>query len=206
MALTLSTALATAKNTLHGGDAIIWLIDLVRTGSTSLRIAKWPDNITYAGNTYSRGFFKMDDVSEVVGSLTRVRVTLSNVLRLVQGYLEAGEIIDQRATLYILPESLIGTSTGARSFAYQVEDAACSDVAVSFSLTLWPLMSIVFPRDRFIRRRCRHVFKDSLCQYSGPLTTCDKSYDDGAGCLGRDNRVNYGGFPDLLNGDTAIPL
>lgn len=206
MALSLAAAITREKNKLHGGAPFIWLFDFDRDGTNRLRLTQHPEAVTFRSVTYTPISMQMGDVDEDPGTLTEIKVAFSNVTGVAQGYFESGELLDRRCTVRLIAGTQQGASSGAISATYYVHGANCSRDAVVVTLGNWSLSQIPAPRDRFIRSRCRVVFKSTECGYTGALTTCSKAFDHTDGCLGRANQERYGGFPYLLTGREAMGL
>lgn len=59
---------------------------------------------------------------------------------------------------------------------------------------------------RPITSRCSWSFRSPECGYTGPETTCNKTYDDPEGCAGRFNQPRFGGFPALAQLPAGLPF
>jgi len=206
MPRTLDDGLRTQKNLLHGGAALVWLFDFDRNGVDRLRVTPWPDPIVYRGETYSPRAIRLEDIPEDPGMLTEIRVVASDVTGVIRTMLSDGELLNRRGAVRAMVLTQAGTSAGAVTGHYFVQSAHATRDGVGLTLSRWMLSQVPAPRDRFIRTRCRWVFKSVQCGYVGVLTTCNKAFDDADGCLGRANQDRYGGFPYLLTGREALGL
>ena len=199
--ITVASAITEAKNIHHDGPAFIWFAEFVRSAGVFWRLANWFDPVTYAGNVYQRGTFELSDISEDPGTLTELQLTVPNVLGIAQGYLESDELLNQSMTLFCMTDTQLGAAAGAMSAPYYVQSAVANPKVVSFTLGSWPLMQVQIPRDRYVRTKCRWVFKSDQCGFVGAETTCDKSLESAGGCSGRVNQPRFGGFPHILTGN-----
>lgn len=206
MARSLDSEIIRNKNQLHGGAAFHWLFDFDRDGTNNYRVTPNPEAIVYRGNTYSPVAMQVQPIGESAGVLGQVRLTTSNIIGTMQGYLGDDEVLDRRCTVRLIVGTQAGTTSGAASATYSVRSAVASRDAVVMTLGTWALSQVPAPRDRFLRTRCRWVFQGTECGYAGALTTCDKSFDASTGCLGRANQPSYGGFPYLLSGSEAMGM
>mgnify|MGYP001560328238 CR=1 FL=1 len=208
MALTLSSSLSQQIAAVHSADRLVWLIELVRTASVTNYYALSTEDIVYNGRTYTKIAGEIADISQEEGTMTELRLALSNVSRSIQGFIEAGEVLNRKTTLRLVSTQFLQNTTHELTIALYVSDAMATEQAVALTLSFWDLAGQPFPKNRFSRDRCQFVFKDAAtCQYSGAVTTCDKSYASSSGCLGRDNQANYGAFIHILTGPatTTIP-
>lgn len=199
MAITLSRSIEEAVYPLHPDTALVWLVDLARTASVTSYYALHTESLTYAGNTYSPIQGAVEQIRHGEDESPEIGLALSNADGTIQGYLESGDILNRKTTLRLVSTRHIAIASHEMSVALYALRASCDDRFAAIVLGFWPDQP--FPRDRFMRDRCMWTFKDAdTCGYSGSVTTCDKSYNSSAGCLGRSNQRRYGGFPHLMTG------
>lgn len=205
MAQSLNADLVAAKNTLHQDEAFVWLIEVqLRVTGTTNRYALHDDDITYDGNVYTAIAGQLADISSEAGTLEQVRLTLSNITRAVQLLFEDEELQDQQVTLRMVHTGSLSNTSHHETLEYVVVEAVAQDTVVVVTLGVPYLTQMIFPRERFLPDRCPFVFRGTACGYTGAETTCDKSYGNSAGCLGRSNQARYGGFPHSLHGNDPL--
>lgn len=206
MAESISNDLTLAKNALHRAEALVWLLEvtLKQTTTTTLRYCFYDRDLDYDADdgdgeqTYVAIAGSIQDISQDEGTLTEVSISLSNVDRVPQGLLERDELLGQRLTVRLVDTGSLTIAGHDQPLQFIIIDATASPQNITFKVGSLHLMQHIFPKDRFLPDRCRHVFKDSRCGYVGAETTCDKAYATTGGCAGRDNQERYGGFPHML--------
>lgn len=206
MARSLDDAITRAKNALHGGTRFAWLFQFDRDGTSFLRLTDHPTALTYKGASYTPAGLQIEGIAESPGQFANFRATVSNIDGVAQGFLQDGEILNRRHAVRLITVDQSGLTTGAAYGWFHALQASADRDRVTLTLGLWPLSAVSVPRDRFLRTKCRWVFKSTECGYSGALTTCTKAYVSTDGCSGRSNQPRYGGFPFLLTGREAMGI
>ena len=206
MPRTLAAGVRAQKNILHGGAALIWLFDFDRDGTRRLRVTPYPKSVTYRGVEYSPRAIRIEDIPEDPAIATEISLMVSDVTGFVRTMLADGQLLNRRVVVRFIFATQDGATTGAGVAAYFVQAAYGTEEGVGVILSRWMLNQVPAPRDRFIRSRCRWVFKSTQCGYVGVETACNKAFDHADGCLGRENQSNYGGYPYLLTGREASGL
>lgn len=213
--LTFSSALILAKNEDHSGNPLVWLYRVRRdtTPANDLFLANYHEDVLYDLNdgggvrTFVKSSLLLAEVQEKRGSLAELDVTITNVDLTAVGFLEAGEIIDQRVDIFLVSLRDVGSIGHHDTLSYVVRSATASEESVTFRLGQFPYFAFMFPADRYLRDRCRFVYEggtnptvDGRCAAVDAAETCDKSFEGAGGCAGRNNETRYGGFPELLVG------
>lgn len=205
MAVTTSATLIAATGRLASSEGLIWLLEIPQAvlGST-WRLAFWNENVVYDPNdllgsrTYEAVAGSIEEYTEEDGSLARWAVTLSNVTRLAQAKLEEQYLQRQRVRLLAVDAANLTVAGHHREFQFFLMEATADPERVTLMVGPGHLMHVLFPKNRFLRDKCEHVFKGPRCGYVGGETTCDKTYAGTGGCLGRANQARYGAYPHML--------
>lgn len=216
-----------AKNQLHpsGSGALAWvqLWDIQIDDTNLYRITSNNEAITMDGNSYTPFNIGRTEITEdTEGTVQNLSVSVTNVDRVVQGYLEAGKLIGKSVTLYIIPidSGSAGSysSEEAVAISLKIQNVTADELAVTFELGQVNLFDQPFPRNRFIRSTCTKKYGSAECGYdttrSGALATCSKKIDGSNGCIAHgDDEVAaglprlhpllYGGFKGILAGRIA---
>lgn len=200
MPIDLPLPLLTAKNTLHDREAWLLLaeIDLVALSPPlTLRLARNTEDISWNGYLWQAFAFELDDMEESSeGKVPSLTLRVANVNRMVQGYVErlpeGG--LDSTVTLFLVHSGNL-TETTVPTFRFSIVSVECTALWVSFGLGAENPFLRRLPRNLFRADACRWRFRDARCGYTGPGTSCDKTF---ARCVSLGNAERFGGFPGLV--------
>lgn len=189
------------KNKLSTDSVWVKLLDVVIPDSDTLYLCDTNDNIEWNGNTYLPFPFSLPEIQESSdGSVKEVSMTLSNVRRAIGSYIQDFDYYRKNGgtenitiTLRIVNTEALNNLTPL-SWDFKVLSFTLSANDVTLTIGADNLVSRMFPYSR-LTRTCNWKYKDSMtCQYSGALTTCNKSLTD---CRLHNNTINFGGFLSL---------
>lgn len=199
--LSLPSDLIAEKNKLYSTGSFIELIEIQSTtlGST-IYLANNNEDTTWNGRTWQRFRFESGEFSESdEGETQAVRINVSNISRIVQGYVEQtsngliGDII-----VYRLIHKDHPTSDAAIENTFTILDCQCNDMWVTFTLGMQNFYLQRFPAHVFSRKICRYeVFKNTACGYSGASTSCNRTFET---CISLSNSSRFGGQPAIPGG------
>ena len=201
----LHSDLKTAKNALNNTEAWIVLFDIFVTDTQVLRLCNNEETITFASESYSPfpiGFESLEETSS--GDLPYLGVFVSNVDRMVSGYLEDHKgLLDCKVVMKIIHTSNLSAGVLALETTLMIRETTVTDSAVNFRLSHHPFFEIDFPHQKYYRHRCRWQFKGTECGWlpatggTGSSEVCDKSLDGSNGCSAHNNLTRFGGFPGI---------
>ena len=144
--------------------------------------------VTVQGQTYQPMEIKFQDIKRQGGTqIGRVVLTIDNTELDFSQALQAGDYDGHRVSIYLhfpdLPDSKEIFFQGfIEGYIITVKEVKVELVPST------DYMSFQVPCRRF-STKCLWVFKSEECGYTGPETSCPKTYD---GCL---NKARFGGFP-----------
>ncbi len=188
----LSTATKQIKNALYDTGAWLLLLTLKsKDESVTLRICSNTDNVTFENQEFIAFPFSIDEITESnKGELPSISITMSNVQRLVQAYVEQDESLGSGWSVHI---DIVHTSTLLREIYYDfvTTNVTADESHVVFQCGMQNPLRYQFPRVRMLPNSCQHSFKKGGCTYSGSDLTCSKTFKD---CRAK------------FNGATKIPI
>ena len=157
----------------------------------------WTENVTYDGQLYTKYPIKHDFISEnMEGQSPKLRVTVANVNRFIQAYLETYEgLRDCLVNIKLVWYDTLSDTSAFIADSYNIEMTEANSGNASF--TLAPKVDIValkVPKRKYYRGYCQWEFKGSECKYAGAETVCGKTWQR---CQELENYNNYGGFPSI---------
>jgi len=153
------------KNKLYSTQPWIMLFELDFDDGTYLRLAAYPDDVTWNGHVWT-GFPLWVDASteDSSGALSELQVHVANQDRTVSAYLENTDLAGKQVTLYIVHNEHLDV-TDVPAYTYRISAIVTTDEVATFTLGHERLLVLKLPRQRFIRNKCRFRYKDSRCRY-----------------------------------------
>jgi phage-related protein len=199
--LSIPAELIAKKNALYQSGAVIELLEIqISESAQTLRLTSNDEDVEWSGYTWTRFPFRGGEVSESSdGDLPRLDVQVSNVSRVMQGYIEQTENgLVGDTVIYRLVHSNHLDQDPYLTETFEIVGTRCDVVWVTFTLGAENFLFRRFPLNTFKRNVCRwRQFKGTQCGYMGAATTCDRKLST---CIGYANEARYGGFPGLLDG------
>ena len=154
------------------------------------------EDVVHNGNTYSAYAFNMSMTAEK-GAQPTVTVSIDDISKDIQSRMQAyGGGVGFYVRIIVLNELDLAEEPEIIE-RFEVTGASTQDYRVTWILGSQNLLSRKFPNRRQLRDRCSWQFKDSNCQYSGGDATCDYTLDGPNGCAGKNNTLQFGGFPGI---------
>jgi lambda family phage minor tail protein L len=202
---TLTAALILEKNKTSSDDPWIILFEMDLDNTDTLRLAAYPEDVffpnTTSGNTYTAFPAITEPIKEnAQGKLNTLNVHVANIDRTMIAYVENNNLLGRDVTVRIVNADNLDDSTAKLDFTYRINQINITAETATFELGHEDLFAMQVPRQRYIRSKCRFVFKDSNCGYTGGETICDYTLDGPKGCRDKDNTLNFGGAPALPYG------
>jgi lambda family phage minor tail protein L len=166
-------------------------------GSNNLYLAEWSEDITFDSQVYTSFPITHDDIGENSQNQTdEISITVGNVSRLIQSYLEDYEgLIGIKVKITIVWLDKLDNPDSKVEWTYYVDSVRANESDVSF--TLRPkvnALSITLPARTYSRNYCQWKFKSDECGYSGSETTCNRTKQR---CKALGNYSRFGGFPSI---------
>ena len=197
MARDLHADMKIAKNLIASDKAWIVLFEISVSDIEIFRLTNNEEAVTFNSLVYSPFPIMMETMEESgQGDLPYINVTVSNVERVLNNYMEQRNgLLDQKVKMQLVNEANL------------INDAA----SITFRLSHHPFFEIDMPHQRFYRGRCRWAFKSTQCGWTALATdsdTCDKTLDGANGCQAHGDTTTadggtashparFGGFPGI---------
>lgn len=173
-------------------------------GVNDLNLAEWDTDIFYPTGEgeikYTKFPIKHEEIGEnSQGEIDTFKVSVSNVNRTIQGYLESYNLRGKKVTITLVWADKLSNPDNNIKFIFYIDNYTATQDIVEFVLsTKYDIIDLPLPRGMFNRNYCRWKFNSDECGYTTPETTCDKRK---ATC--RDimhNVARFGGFPSVPTG------
>jgi phage-related protein len=178
----------------HSGN---WLLEITSpSGSTTYRFTNATRDLVWLGNTYFQLPFWPGEIVADARGRAAVEIIVEDVERIMMAVVGANSMIDWTATLddawLDSNFDVIAVTRELEGMVDQIDyDSTSPTNQFSISLIASFAASQVLPGERFVRP-CRYRrFKGPRCGYTGPETTCDRSF---ARCTELSNTQRFGGF------------
>lgn len=166
-------------------------------GTNDLHFAEWDSDVTFDGATYTRFPINLESVAENnQGTIDAVKVSVSNVSRLIQGYLETYDLRGKKVTIKTVWADQLDDTSAYIDDIFYIDAYTADQNVVQFTLTSKvDVLGVELPVRRYSRNYCSWKFKSTECGYSGAETTCKKTKQD---CKEvKNNYARFGGFPSI---------
>jgi len=202
---TLPTGWAADLRKLHGGKPYIWLYEVVISADPDIafRLAEWHEAVIYGGKSYEPWPVSHTGGGEdSAGRMDGVTVTVSNVDRTMQAYLEYHEYLTGKKVVIRRVKSDDLTLGSEETFA--ISSAASQEATVAFNLSAPFMVAGIVMGRRAYRDACAWIFKSPSCGYTGAIATCDKTLAGANGCRAHANAARFGGAPGIPQGAVII--
>ncbi|WP_201353816.1 hypothetical protein [Hydrogenimonas urashimensis] len=201
-----------AKNSLTDTGAWLLLLKIYSPKQDlTLRVTNNTADVVWKGDTYQAFPFDIGEYKEgVKGEFPSLQLKVSNVTRIMQGYVENDEDFGSGwdVDLFVVYEptpAVDGTVTTDRDaelhLTFVSSGASCDETWCVFSLGMENPLRRIFPYRRFVPNQCQAKFKvsDTGCPYAGSDDTCDYTLSDCKSKFG-DSDVPFVGFPGIPTG------
>jgi len=197
----LSEALIREKNRLATPSVWIILLEITLTDSTTLRLARNTEDITFDGDVYTAFPFEIDSIGQhSKGEIPTVRLKISNITQLMQPYLEELEGgIGSTVKIIVVNSAHLSEDYSELEMTFDV--IACNSTAqwVTFTLGAPNPLRQRFPLNQYIAMHCRWRVNSIECGLSGE--TCNRTLKR---CRELGNSVRFGGFVGMRTGTVRI--
>jgi len=194
------SALILQKNKLNISDPYAHLFIIQINDTDALYLTNHSEKIAYDGHEYSPFPIQIGESKENSrGNLETLTLTVSNIDRSVMAYLELNDaLLGNEVRIYLV--NRIDTTQAIDLGNYQIVEVTADQELANITLGHYNFFGLKFPRNRFIKGRCRWVYRSPECGYSDGLPSCDKTLDESNGCRVHSNTARFGGFPGIPAG------
>lgn len=197
---TIAPSLKKQKNKLHITAPWVYLFIVQVSATDAMYITNHSESIGYDGHTYKPFPVEVGEITEdSKGNLESVTLSISNVNRMVMAYMEQHDAL-QGKDVWMFIVNRVDPTQCINLGVYQIVEASADSNVATFVLGHYNFFALKFPRNRYIRGRCRWVYKSTECGYVGGLATCDKTLGETDGCRVHNNEQRFGGFPSIPSG------
>ena len=154
--------------------------------------------IQWGIHTYTPATIEHTDCSQDgSGKVTEATLTVGNADREIQKIISWYDLAKKRVFITKLIMEKSGGIMGAIQIPMTIKEITTTEKFATFSLSVGvDVLGIGFPTTTVRANVCRWVFKGLDCRYSGPDSSCSKSWWD---CIKKGNSRYFGGFPGVIN-------
>lgn len=186
----------TQKNAPTNKPIYLYIVYNYDGANNNLYLAEYDTDIVYNGITYTRFPITHESIGEnSQGEVEAVKVTISNVSRAIQSYLEQYDWRNKKVIIRLVWADQLADTDAYIDFTYFIDSYTANAQVAEF--TLLPKIDILdvnLPSRLFSRNYCSWKFKSIECGYTGIETSCNKTQ---ARCKELNNYLRYGGFPSV---------
>lgn len=205
--------IATAeKNKLATDSVFLLLLEIIVPGeATPLRFVNDTDDVVWAGHTWQRYRYKIEQIREGANEVPQTVLAVENIspymrqiCRAYDHYLKTQGVNLIEVRLYIVNTATIVADPGCAAedtYVFQIASVRLDHLWVYFVLSAPNPYRRRFPQGRVLKDGCRFVFKSARCGYTGTQQECDRTL---VRCRELDNSSRYGAFPGVGHGGIVI--
>ena len=201
----LNSNFITQKNKQQNQPVYLYTLINYDGAGSNLNFAAWDSDVVYqaTGESGSTTYTRFPIQHQYTSSNSNaqvdiVSVTIGNVSRFIQSYLEKYDI---RGCMVRIRSVFIDQLSDQNCFSdeiYSVDSYAADDMNVNLNLSSKiDVMAFQLPYRIFMRDYCSWNFKGTECGYSGPDSICLKTAADCKARTGGSNFIRFGGFPSV---------
>lgn len=192
----LPPVLMRSANRLDKEDPWLVLLEVTFSPEEILRLVNNTDDIEFEGHVYYAFEFNITLPKESSkGEIPSVTLSVSNVTRLIQRYVEQYEgAVGKTVKITVVDAGHLDENYAELTMTLTVQSAKCTPKYVAFTLGSINPINKRFPPDLCLAKNCRFNFKDVRCGYKGAATSCERSL---AACKALNNTARFGGHPGL---------
>jgi len=163
---TLNPQLILEKNKLYADQPWIVLLAIEVDDDTTWRLALFPEDVSWNNQTWEAFPAIIEPVSESIDRpLADLRISVSNVTRVVSAYVENTNLLGRTVNIYLIHKGNLDVTSDVLSFTYRINYIETTAQVAVFELGHEDLFMLQFPWQRFIRDKCRFVYKDDRCGF-----------------------------------------
>lgn len=165
-------------------------------GVDDLNFAGFDENVIFDGTVYTKFPIKHEFVAENnQGQIDQVKITLANVSRLIELYLEQYDFRGKKVIIRTVWADQLSDPDAYIDDVFYIDNYTADQSNVEFTLTgKFDVLGIDLPARRYARNYCVWKFKSAECGYAGAELTCDKTQQR---CKQLGNYQRFGGFPSV---------
>jgi len=184
------------KNKLDGQAPWLVTLDIVMPNSDQYFLVRNNEDITFNTQLYTAVPFELDIYTQDgTGEIPSINLTISNVHRVFQSYLEAYDgALAATVKVRVINMDNLTESYTELELDFDIMSSSATSESIVFVLGAPNPLRRRFPLHRFIAMHCNWQFLSVECAYGGADLTCDRTF---TACTAKSNTPRFGGYPGL---------
>lgn len=180
------------KNKIASTGAILILLEIIIPGlAEHIRVVLNNEDITWNSQTWIAFPFELDEVTESKTELPSLNIKISNINRVIGGYVEQANGTTGASVII----RVVDSENLALAIPELEEIFFCQQITVDVNYVTIKLgadaaATLRRPFDIYTCRHCRWRFKSVQCGYNGVETVCNKTLTR---CKALNNAIRWGG-------------
>lgn len=201
-----TTTFTAEKNKRENQPILLFILEDYDGAGNDLRFARYDADVTFDGLVYTKFPITFDAINENAnGMIDTVTVTVCNVSRLIQSYLNDYDgLRGKKVVIRLVWANQLSDPDAKLDASFYVDTAAADDTDVQFACTTkLDILERKIPGEIYLRTHCRYkTFKDpDTCGYAGTETECNRTKQR---CQELGNFERFGGFPSIPSGTVYV--
>lgn len=199
MPLDISDAAILEKNKLSDNGTWLLLLEILYENENPIYLCLNNEEIVWNEHTWTPTIFSLSGIVETKDSeVPNIPLTIVDLNRTLIPILEDyNGGIGATVIIRVVHSQHLDEDTPELEESTEIIDVSVdSQMKIQFKLGAENLVDRICPPNRYLKNRCRFVFKgsDGLCGYSNSETECNRTY---ARCQELENSARFGGFPGI---------
>lgn len=193
---TLDDNFITEKNKQENSPIFLYTLYDYDGNGNNLYFAEWHENVVFDGIDYTKFPIRHDFVGEnTQGEIDQITISLANVSRLIQAYLEDYDLRGKKVSIKIVWSNHLDDADNYTEDIYYIDTYTADEQNVVLTLTSkFDVLETELPSRMFLRNFCTWKFKSTECGYTGGAASCNKTLTT---CRNLQNNLRFGGFPSI---------
>lgn len=192
---TLDAVFISEKNKQENQPIYIFTIYNYNGAGGNLYLAQYDINVVFDGITYIRFPIRFDAIGESQGEIDTVKLTICNISREIQTYLEAYDWRGKQVKVTLVWANQLADIDAKLEDTLYIDSYTADEKNVEVTLsTKFDILDATIPNRKYFRNNCSWKFKGAECGYAGGETSCNRTLQR---CKELANQLRYGGFPSI---------
>ena len=195
----------TAKNSRSNQPLCLFTLFDYRGQGENLCFARNNEDVVFDGVTYGKSGIDFQTIGEnMQGEIDMVEITILNVSRYIQSYLEEFDLRDKKIVIRVVWADQLADPDAFLDYTFNIENYFSTDTDAHFVCsTKLDILERTLPSEIIMRNHCTYrIFKDpQTCGYVGSETECNRTKQR---CKELGNFSRFGGVPSIPSGSQNV--
>ena len=200
MPKTTNTNFIESKNAEECAPIFLYIIYDYDGAGNNFYVAEYETSVTFNSQAYTAFPITHNSIGEnTVGEIDKINISLGNVSRYIQGYLETYDFRGLKVDIKTVFADHLADTDAVITETYYIDSYGSDQSDVVFNLTSkFDVLNVQVPIRKFTRNQCPWGYNSDECNVSSvdfvAYPACGRTLAD---CRLRNNSSRFGGFPSI---------